>query len=249
VAGICRPRQPHRPPPPQHPPQLPARTAPLTGETISSYLARLAAASHLPAANITGCLPAWFTSRAAACDDLNGNSFPRPGDAAYLAALTGISENSLRHALPALVLAYGSPRPPVRVTRSCRRCAARHGQHDPVPVCYPAHHRICRRHRTWLGRAIQIDITAAPEITTASRLATRLARSHGITRLVLAEATARQETAGMPGTRQRVTTLTLATPGLDPGHPDTAEAAAYPETIKMAAALLTTPGALPAGPE
>lgn len=66
---------------------------------------------------------------------------------------------------------------------------------------------------------------------------------------MLAEAAARQEIAGMPGTRQRVTTLALATPGLDPGHPDTAEAAAYPETIKMAAALLTTPDALPAGPE
>jgi hypothetical protein len=33
------------------------------------------------------------------------------------------------------------------------------------------------------------------------------------------------------------------------GHPDTAEAAAYPETIDMAAALLSTPGALPVGPE
>lgn len=135
--GICRPRQPRKPPPSQHPPQLPAHVAPLTGETISSYLARLAAASHLPAANITGCLPAWFASRAAACDDLNGNSFPRPGDAVYLAALTGISENSLRHALPALALAYGSPRPPGRVTRSCRRCATRHGQHGPGPGPLP----------------------------------------------------------------------------------------------------------------
>jgi hypothetical protein len=226
-----------------------ARVAPITGETISSYLARLAAASHLPAANITGCLPAWFASRAAACDDLNGNSFPRPGDAAYLAALAGISQNALQHALPALSLAYGDPRPPVRTASACHRCAARRGQHEPVPVHLPAHQRACGRHRTWLGRAIQIDITAAPDIIAASRQASRLARGYGITRLVLAATTARQETAGGPDARRRAAALALASPDLDPRHPDTAEAAAYPETVKIAAALLRAPGALPGGPE
>ena len=76
--------------------------------------------------------------------------------------------------------------------------------------------------------------------------ASRLAREHGITRLVLAETTARQETASGPAARRRAAALALATP---PRHPDTAEAAAYPETVKVAAALLRTPGALPGGPE
>jgi len=245
----CRPRQAHRPPPPQHPSQLPFRVAPLAGETISSYLARLAAASHLPLTGITGCLPPWFASRATACDDLNSTSLPRPGDAARLAALTGITEKALRHALPALNLAFGDPRPPLRAARACQRCAARHGQHGPVPVHYPAHQRTCPRHRVWLGRATHFDITAAPDITAASRQASRLAREHGITRLVLAETTARQETTGGPDARRRAAALTLASPALDPGHPDTAEAAAYPETVKIAAALLRAPGALPGGPE
>jgi hypothetical protein len=246
--GICRPRQPRTPPPPRHPAQLPARVAPIAGETLSSYLARLAAASHVPVTNITGCLPPWFASRAAACDDLNSSSLPRPGDAAYLAALAGISENDLRRALPALGLAHGDPRPPVRSSSACRRCAARHGQHDPVPVHLPAHQRACERHRTWLGRAIQIDVTAAPDITAASRQASRLAREHGVTTLMLAETTARQHSTSTPATR-RAEALALASPGLDPQHPDTAEAAAYPETIKAAARLLRTPGALPAGPD
>jgi hypothetical protein len=164
-----------------------------------------------------------------------------------VAALTGTSETALRHALPAL--AGGGERPPVRATPSCRRCAARHGQHSPLPVHIPAHQRACRRHRTWLGRAIQIDITTAPDITAASRKASRLAREHGITRLVLAETTARQDAIGGPNARQRATALALASPGLEPEHPDTAEAAAYPETIKAAAALLRTPGALPDRPE
>jgi hypothetical protein len=247
--GICRPRAPQSPPPPQHPPQLPAHAAPITGETVSSYLARLAAASHLPTGNITSCLPPWFAARAAACDDLNSNSHPRPGDIAYLAALTGISATALRRALPALALAYGDPRPPVRSASACHRCAARHGQHDPVPVHLPAHQRACARHRTWLGRVIQIDVTAAPDITAASTQASRLARKHGITRLLLAEATARPDSAGTPDARRQAGVLALASPGLDPQHPDTAEAAAYPETIKAAAKLLRTPGALPGGPE
>jgi len=129
--------------------------------------------------------------------------------------------------------------------------AARHGQHDPVPVRLPAHQRACERHRTWLGRAIQIDLTAAPDIVTASWQASRLARRHGITRLVLAETTARQQAAGTgdPRGRQRTATLAMANPGLDPGHPDIAEAAAYPDTIKMAAAILRGHDTLPAGPE
>ena len=245
----CSPRPSREPPPRRYPPQLPARVAPVAGETISSYLARLAAAAHVPVGNITGCLPPWFATRAFACDDLNGNSLPRPGDAAYLAALAGISENALRHALPALSLAHGDPRPPVRAARSCQRCTARHGQREPVPVHYPAHQRTCPRHQAWLGRRIQIDIAAVPEITTASRQASRLARTHGIARLVLAEATARQERPGGPDARRRAAELARASPDLSPWHPDTAEAAAYPETIKAAAALLRTPGALPTGPD
>ena len=231
----------------QHPGPLPFRTAPLGGETIASYLSRIAAASHLPAGAITACLPSWFAARAAAraaaCDDLAATGQPQPADIRHLAGLTGTSETALRHALPALA---GGGRPPARATVACRRCAARHGQRSPAPVHIPAHQRTCRRHRTWLGRAIQIDLTAAPDIIAASRHASRLAREHGITRLVLAEATAREKAAGGPAARRRAAALALASPGLDPGHPDTAEAAAYPETIEMAAAILSAPHA---GPE
>jgi hypothetical protein len=245
ACGTCRKWKPIAPPQAQGhcPGPLPFPTSPLGGETIASYLSRTAAASHLPASAITACLPPWFAARAAACDDLAATGQPQPADIRHLAALTGTSETALRHTLPALA---GGGRPPVRATLACRRCAARHGQPGPVPVHIPAHQRACRRHRTWLGRAIQIDLTAAPDIIAASRNASRLAREHGITRLVLAEATARENAASGPAARRRAATLAQASPGLDPGHPDTAEAAAYPETIKMAAALLSAPHA---GPE
>jgi TniQ len=245
----CKPWQPVMPAREQRTAVLPARVAPVAGETISSYLARTAAANHLPLSAITDVLPPWFAARAAACDDIAKPGLLQPGDARCLAALTGITENALRHALPALAGHRDDVRPPLRSAVACRRCAARHGQHDPVPVHLPAHQRACERHRTWLGRAIQIDVTTAPDIIAAAALSHRLASEHGVTRLVLAETTTRQETSDEPAARRRAAALALASPGLDPGHPDTAEAAAYPETIKMAAALLSAPGAMPAGPE
>ena len=249
ACSACKPWQPVTPAREQRPALLPVRTAPLAGETIASYLARAAAANHLPIRAITDVLPPSFAVRASACDDIARPGLLQPDGTWCLAALTGITETALRHALPALAGQRDNGRPPVRSAAACRHCAARHGHHDPVPVHLPAHRRACERHRTWLGRAIQIDLAAAPEIISASRKAVRLARQHGITRLVLAETTARQQPAGDPHGRRRTATLAMANPGLDPGHPDIAEAAAYPDTIKMAAAILRGHGTLPAGPE
>ena len=249
ACSACKPWQPTTPAREQRAAVLPVRAAPLTGETISSYLARVAAACHLPLRAVTDVLPPWFAVRAAACDDIARPGPLQPGGARCLTMLTGISETALRHALPALAGHRDDGRPPLRSATACRRCAARRGQREPVPVHLPAHQRACQRHRTWLGRAIQIDVTTTPDIIAASRQASRLARKHGVTRLVLAETTARQDTIGGPDATRRAAALVPASPGLDPGHPDTAEAAAYPETIKVAAALLRTPGALPSGPE
>ncbi len=247
----CKPWQPVTPARQQRPPLLPVRVAPLAGEAISSYLSRVAAASHLPARAITDVLPPWFSARAAACDDLAAAGLLQPGDAGHLASLTGVTETALRHALPALADTRDDGRPPVRAAIACRRCAARAGHREPVPVHLPAHQRACQRHRTWLGRTTQIDLTAAPDIIRACRHASRLARQHGITRLVLAETVARQQAAAIAGSThaRRAAVLATSNPGLDPGHPDITEAAAYPETVKKAAAILSTPGRTPAGPE
>jgi hypothetical protein len=249
ACSACKPWQPAAPAPGPRAAVLPLRVAPIAGETIASYLRRVAAACHMPLTAVTDVLPSWFAARASSCDDIAKPGPAQPGGTRCLAMLTGITGTALRHALPALAGHRDDGRPPLRSAFACRHCAARHGQHEPVPVHLPASQRACGRHRTWLGRAIQIDVTTAPDITAASRKASRLAREHGITRLVLAEATARQDTIGGPDARRRAAALALASPAPDPGHPDTAEAAAYPETVKVAAALLRTPGALPGGPE
>lgn len=233
-------------------PLLPVRVAPVAGETIASYLSGLAAACHLPARAIIAVLPRWFAVRAAACDDLAGPGLLQPGGTAILAALTGISQTALRRALPALAASARSGRPPVRATTACRRCAAQAGRDAPVPVHLPAFQKACRRHQIWIGRTAQIDLTAAPDILRACKHACRLASQHGVTALVLAEATARQQAGGTAAAstpaRQRAAALASASPRLDPEDPDIADAACYPELITMAAATLRS-AARPGGPE
>ena len=113
ACGTCRKWKPIAPAQAREdcPGPLPFRTVPLGGETIASYLARVAAASHLQAGAITGCLPPWFAARAAACDDLAATGQPQPADIRHLAALTGTSETALRHALPALAGRRAPARP------------------------------------------------------------------------------------------------------------------------------------------
>ena len=143
ACSACKPWQAVTPAPGPRTAVLPVRVAPLAGETIASYLARAAAACHLPLRAVTDVLPPWFAIRAAACDDIAKPGLLQPGDARCLAMLTGITETALRHALPALAGHRDDGRPPLRSAAACRRCAARHGQHEPVPVHLPAHQRAC----------------------------------------------------------------------------------------------------------
>ena len=178
---------------------LPVRTAPLAGETIASYLTLGGSREQPPAPRDHRCPAAVVRRQGLRLRGHRQTGTARsPTTHGAWTRSSGITEPALRHALPALAGHRDDGRPPVRATVACRHCAARHGHHDPVPVHLPAHRRACERHRTWLGRAIQIDLAATPEIISASRKAARIARQHGITRLVLAETTARQQAAGDP---------------------------------------------------
>lgn len=225
---------------------LPIRVAPLAGETVVSYLTRLAAANHIPVTLILALLSSWFTARTVTHDDLSGAARVESADVERLTALAGLSTTTLLHALPAFGFGHRSHpgRPPVRATYACRRCA-RHGHTDPVPVHLPAHHRVCSRHRIWLGDTCQVDLAAVPEIVHAHRQATRLARRHGVLRLLHAKITARQQITAARRPHQvqeRIAKLTVANPGLVFEQPDLIDAAAYPETISDAARGLNSTG-------
>jgi hypothetical protein len=225
---------------------LPIRVAPIAGQTIASYLERLAVANHLPVGFVLAHLPSWFTARCVAHDDLAGVVRADTADAESLAVLSGLSATALLQALPAFGFGLPHGRRPVRATHACRRCTARHGQTGPVPVHLPAHQRVCGRHRIWLGSTTQIDVTAVPEILHAHRRAVRLTHRHTAPRLMLAEVTARQQIIAARRddderpdlVQRRVTALASSDRHLVIDNPDLIEAATYPETINSAADAL-----------
>lgn len=248
ACAACR-KQPQagfpRAPARRHHQSLPIRVTPLAGETIASFLTRLAAANHLPVTLLLAHLPPWFTARIQTHDDIAGAARSDTADAEQLAALSGLSAATLLHALPAFGSGPHRGRPPVRATHACRGCASRHGHTEPVPVHLPAHQRLCARHRIWLGNTTQIDLAATPEIIHAHARAVSLTHRHGGPRLMLAEVTARHQITATSRdderhdlVQRRIMALASSDRRLVLDHPDLIEAATYPETISSAAEAL-----------
>jgi hypothetical protein len=245
---------------PSHPAVLPRPVTPVTGEELISYLTRLAHASHLTLAEVLAVLPSWFTTKISNRDDRARHHMliPAAGEALRaLALLTGTPPASLARALPAFGTADAHS--PVRATTACRRCAARHGIDQPVPVHLPAHHKVCTRHGIWLSDAgqPQLDLAACPEIITAQHRASRLLRRYTPQELMLAYQAAARVIPPWPASpaaiplhwRHRLLTLQTANHrcGTPTDHDAYTHAAIYPDAIALAAARLNPPR--PAGPE
>jgi hypothetical protein len=241
-------------------PVLPRSVTPLTGETLISYLNRLACANHLTLTDVLTVLPSWFSTKISNRDDRARHHMLIPATADALRALahlTGTPATSLARALPAFGTA--GPRSPVRATTACRRCAARCGIHQPVPVHLPAHHKVCTRHGIWLSDADQpqLDLAACPEIIAAQHRANRLLRRCTPQQLMLACQAAAKAVPPWPASpavialhwRHRLLTLQTANHryGTPAGLDAYTHAAIYPDAIALAAARLNPPH--PAGPE
>jgi hypothetical protein len=228
---------------------------PVTGETLASYLGRLATANHITTVDLLVILPPWFRTKICNHDDRGQHHMlvPAATDALQqLAVITGMPPASLARALPAL---GGGPPDPVRATTACRRCAAARGVRQPVPVHQPAHEQICTRHGIWLtstGRP-QLDLAACPEIITAQHHARRLLRHCTPQQLIFAQLAATQliagrrdrgtaPAAGSPQGRQRRVRL-LEASNLHMANlaaeDELIHAAIYPDVIALAAIALT----------
>jgi hypothetical protein len=247
LAGISRPPAPG----PGHPPALPRPVPPVTGETLISYLTRLARASHLTVTEVLAVLPSWFATKTS-----NGNDraqhhtlIPATTQALHaLARLTSTNPAGLARALPAF--ATTSTDSPVRATTACHRCTARRGISQPVPVHLPAHHKICTRHGIWLSDPGQphLDLAACPEITAAQYRASRLLRRCTPQQLMLACQAAAATIPAWPASpaaiprhwRHRLLTLQTANHrhGTPTDHDAYTHAAIYPDLITLAAAAL-----------
>jgi hypothetical protein len=241
-------------------PALPRPVTPLTGEALISYLTRLAHANHLILTEVLAVLPSWFSTKVSNRDDRAQHHMliPAAAEALHaLARLTGTTPASLARALPALGAA--DPHSPVRATTACRRCAARHGICQPVPVHLPVHHKVCTRHGIWLSDAgqPQLDLAACPEIITAQHRASRLLRRCTPQELMLAYQAAARTIPPWPPSpaaiplhwRHRLLTLQTANHryGTPTDHDAYTHAAIYPDAIALAAR--TIKAHYPAGPE
>jgi hypothetical protein len=246
-------------PPPTHTPVLPRQVTPVTGETLISYLTRLATANHLTTSEVLAVLPTWLTTKINNPDERAQHHMLAPAttDALHaLARLTGTSPAGLARALPA----FGTTdtHGPVRATTACHRCTARRGIFQPVPVHLPAHHKICTRHGIWLSDAGQphLDLAACPEIITAQHRANRLLRRHTPQQLLLTYQAAAKSIPPWPTSpaaiplhwRHRLLTLQTTNHryGTPTDHDAYIHAAIYPDAITLAAAELNP---RPAGPE
>jgi TniQ len=234
---------------------LPITVSPVSGETLPSYLGRVAAANHITAAALLALLPRWFRTKIRDCDD-RGQHFrllpAAAGALRQLAAVTGIPGTALTHALPAFTYLTGNPAEPVRATAACHRCLAADGIRQPVPVLLAAHLRICTRHRLWLPASglPQLDLSPCPDITAAQHQARRLLRRYTPQQLISAHAAAAEHLTS-PATdlparpanwQQRVSLLQAGNtrPGSRaPSRDQLIAAAIYPDAIALATSTLT----------
>jgi hypothetical protein len=186
-----------RPPPP-----VPRIVVPLQDETRFSYLARVAAANHVPDRAVWGRLAV----RPPGTDE-------DPMVAArWVAALCGIDQQRLVSAVSELRVGSVGPDGPLPVTGRplphharqappCRFCAARRGatpDRDVDPdwalepeVWLSAEDNVCRRHRVWIGPGAtsydrQLDLTQLPEVVQAQTRHQRLVRRRGRQEVFLA---------------------------------------------------------------
>ena len=222
------------------PAPLPLPAVPVTGETLASFLSRLAAVNYINAHTILEILPPWFRIRIRRHDDRwqHDKLAPWTGDAlARLAVISGSSPQALHSALPAFGTRSDHP---ARAATACRHCTAARRIPRPVPVHLPAHHQICLRHGIWLPEADapQFSISACPDILAAEHRARRLLRHCTIEQLIYAKVQAAHapwNPAQPTSWKHRLQALIDSNPTTQSCPPAFLLAATYPETIATAA--------------
>jgi len=215
--------------------RLPVAVAPFPGETLGSYLTRLAVANHLERATLDDCLREPGISSG-------------PADLGRLSAATGKPSLVLQHALSEL----GPRRLWLRgeVPRlACRFCVAAQGISGPVRTRAPGNPDVCLRHRRWTGPTVrrteeQYDLSHLPEILVAAKRHHRLVRQHGLLEVRRAYQAALEVNLGWAQrgwwSRHRDQRLSQL-----PGSPlrligDPAlHAAIYPEAVRLACVMVS----------
>ncbi|MFF5176381.1 TniQ family protein [Micromonospora sp. NPDC000089] len=219
--------------------RLPIATPPVTWETVTSYLRRLAATNHVPVRDIEAAIDA----------SPNKISYrqTRTLNLDKLSALTGQTTEHLRRVLPELRqpaprwwLFQAFPRP------ACPPCVRRH-RGGTVHRYYPHHVTTCVKHNLWLGTLApaattwpvtehSINIERLPEIKTAQIRHRRLVRRYGQTPVLIATTAATDTWEYLHGRYvgdNQSQRLSILRPAAHQYHADdpALHAASYPEII------------------
>jgi hypothetical protein len=216
----------------------------VAGETLTSFLGRLAAVNRTSPDTLLDILPHWFRVKARWHDDRwqPARLIPLANDAATgLAAISGSTAAAIKNALPAF---GGSRSQPARPVTACRLCTAARGIPQPVPVHLPAHHQVCLTHGTWLSGpgTPQFSVRGCPDILTAERQARGFLRRCTTEQLVHA----RIQAAAQPGGtaqiswKQRMHALIASNPRavIESCPQELFTAAGYPETVTTTAKMI-----------
>ncbi|WP_316528889.1 TniQ family protein [Kitasatospora brasiliensis] len=159
---------------------LPVAPGPVQGETLGSYLHRLAVANNRAAGRLVqllGPLPSEFSPLT---DSTAGWTPESPN---LLSALVNRPAARLARALPALADFLdpqpASPRPEHVIGRLCRCCTARRSPSATIVIVRaPAHRHLCPRHERWTRSTHDIPLSSLPEVLQAQRRLDLLARRH-----------------------------------------------------------------------
>lgn len=226
------------------PSPLPVPAAPLAGETLASFLGRLAAANLATIADLLKILPPWFRAKIRWHDDRwqHDQLSPWADNAAErLARISGSTATAVKNALPAFGHLHAGQL--VRAAFACRRCAAARGIMQPVPVHLPASRQICLKHCTWLPGpgSPQLSVSNCPDILNAERQARKILRRRTAEQLIYAITSTRpRQDAYEHAWKQRTAALTASNPRMvTESSPQTLFlAAAYPDMVTAAAESL-----------
>jgi hypothetical protein len=223
--------------PPARQPQpfpLPVPGSPVNGETLASFLSRLATANRTSLDALLDILPSWFRIKTRWHDDRwQHEQLTAWADAAAacLAVVSGSTITAVKNALPAFGEKRGQP---VRAVTACRLCTTALRIQQPVPVHLPAHHQVCLRHGIWLSGpgTPQFSVTDCPDILDAERRKRRLLRRCTAEQLIYSTI---QAPAGKTDRewKRRTTALIKSNPRpvTESGPQELFQAAAYPDAI------------------
>ena len=225
------------------PPPLAVPLSPVGGETLDSFLGRLADANRTDPGTLLGILHPWFSIRAQWHDDRwQHEKLASWADeaAACLAAACGSTVLALKNALPS----FGkNQEQPARAVTACRLCTAARRIQQPVPVHLPACRRVCLRHGIWLSGhgTPQFSVRDCRDILDAERRALRLLRRFSTEQLLHLSMQQPGE-AGERSWKRRAMTLIASNPisAAESSSQEMFLAAAYPDAITVAQARLKT---------